>query len=97
MANYKPDSREYGKASWPSDQWPEFRIENLVVKDTERVSYGYIDTRTMWSGSPVNEAKFDPFYEFWTLKNMAQVCCGLEGPTEKIDRPDNVSRETIRQ
>ena len=59
--------------------------EQLFTKATERMSYGYIDYRAIWGGdSGGTEAKFDPFEGFWRLKNMVAVCCGLEGPTEKI-------------
>ena len=56
--------------------------EQLFTKATERMSYGYIDPRALYGD--VGEAKFDPFDGFWRLKNMVAVCCGLEGPTEKI-------------
>lgn len=60
--------------------------DELLTKCTERIAYSYIDSRAIFGGGEGvhSESKPVPFYGFWRLKNMAAVCCGLEGPTEDI-------------
>ena len=65
--------------------------ENLIVKATERVAYGWIDTRA-WSPESLAEKpekpdprpKVVPYWDWERLKYALQSCCGLEGPMERI-------------
>lgn len=50
--------------------------DNLLVKATERPSYGWVDSRAIWAGDmKPGEANF-----YWFLKNAVSCCCGLTGP-----------------
>lgn len=50
-----------------------------MVRATERVSHGWIDTRAVWAS---------PQTEWWHSIWMAvSCCCGMRGPAESVKLP----------
>lgn len=53
--------------------------DNLMVRATERPSYGWTDPRAIWGSSAPN---------YWHVIWMAvSSCCGIEGETEPVQLP----------
>lgn len=53
--------------------------ENLLVHATERIAYGFSDTRALWG---------DVKPHWWSSIWMAvSSCCGLTGPCDPVKLP----------
>jgi hypothetical protein len=55
-------------------------MDNLLVHATERISYGWIDSRAAFAG--------DASRDYWHIIWMAvSCCCGLKGEAEPVRLP----------